>query len=64
MDPFEKNWLPKTGIKIEKPQSSRIGPFFIAMLSLSLVLVVFTLTLLVLEGTGQSLPQFLKFQTS
>ena len=49
------------GVKIEQPKTrQKIGFFYLLLLFLSLLLISVTIYILFLEGTGKSLPIFLK----
>ena len=49
-------------VKIEQPEERpKLGFFYIALLVLSVVFILLTQFILILEGTGRSLPTFLRF---
>ena len=61
MDQDQSETPLKLGVKIEPPPSEeQVGPFFIFLAILSLILISFTTWLLILEWIGKPLPSFLK----
>ncbi len=60
MDDFLE--IPSTGVRIEQPNANQeIGLFYRILLFLAFVFILATHFILILEGTGRSLPAFLRF---
>ncbi|MBI4395235.1 MAG: hypothetical protein HY583_03450 [Candidatus Omnitrophica bacterium] len=50
----------KLGVRIERPAPEKIGSFYLFLVVLSFFLIAFTVWLLALEWSGQSLPSYLR----
>ena len=62
MERMDDFLTPTTSVKIEQPKErQRIGFFYVLLLFLSFCFIFFTQFILILEGTGRSLPTFLRF---
>ena len=54
--------IPSTGVRIQQPNADEeISLFYRVLLFLAFVLILATHFILILEGTGRSLPAFLRF---
>lgn len=58
MEPLEVSG--RRGIKIERPPVEEISAIYYVLLAASLILVLFTASLLILEWTGTPLPASLR----
>ncbi len=62
MERMDDSLTPAPTVKIERPKEyQKLGIFYILLLFLSFCFIFLTQFILILEGTGRSLPTFLRF---
>jgi len=62
MERMDDASTPVPSVKIEKPKEhQKLGAFYLVLLFLSFCFILLTQFVLILEGTGTSLPTFLRF---
>lgn len=62
MERMDNSPTPAPTVKIEKPKEyQKLGAIYLVLLFLSFCFILLTQFVLILEGTGTSLPTFLRF---